>query len=202
MQLLQSLNKHPFLKGKWVLKEGFTVKRVPTDHAGGKWILSYTSYSGQPGNLEVDFNFMFRDLYDSACIFETLTLDNDLLRLAFVVYGGMNRVDWREVTIDRVTVDPDDLGRKLFPVLHNQRIQQDFSPEAYGATLVEECREGFECQEAQRVGIRVGFLNMLQYIYHTGSSILSSISQSCIISQYDIKYSVQTDAGPCSSGSG
>ena len=109
IQLLQSLNKHPFLKGKWVLKggtalnlfifnlprlsvdidlnyigsvereqmkadrptreqackavfsrEGFTVKRVPTDHAGGKWILSYTSYTNQPGNLEVDFNFMFR----------------------------------------------------------------------------------------------------------------------------------------------
>jgi predicted nucleotidyltransferase component of viral defense system len=238
MQLLQSLNKHPFLKGKWVLKggtalnlfifnlprlsvdidlnyigsvdceqmrtdrpkieqackavfsrEGFTVKRVPTDHAGGKWILSYTSYAGQPGNLEVYFNFMFRqplwepqkrgsikigryvaedipvldqhelvagklaallartqsrDLYDSARIFETLTLDNDLLRLAFVVYGGMNRVDWREVTIDTVTVDPDDLGRKLLPVLHKQSIQQDLTPEAYGTTLVEKCREGLQ----------------------------------------------------------
>ena len=238
IQLLQSLNKHPFLKGKWVLKggtalnlfifnlprlsvdidlnyigsvereqmkadrptieqackavfsrEGFTVKRVPTDHAGGKWILSYTSYTNQPGNLEVDFNFMFRqplwepqkrdsirigrdvaenipvldqhelvagklaallartqsrDLYDSARIFETLKLDNDLLRLAFVVYGGMNRVDWREVTIDTVAVDPDDLGRKLLPVLHNQSVQQDLSPDAYGATLVEKCREGLQ----------------------------------------------------------
>ena len=83
-----------------------------------------------------------RDLYDSARIFETLKLDNDLLRLAFVVYGGMNRVDWREVTIDTVAVDPDDLGRKLLPVLHNQSVQQDLSPDAYGATLVEKCREG------------------------------------------------------------
>ncbi|NCN05117.1 MAG: nucleotidyl transferase AbiEii/AbiGii toxin family protein [Spirochaetales bacterium] len=238
MQLLQSLNKHPFLKGKWVLKggtalnlfifnlprlsvdidlnyigsvdreqmkadrpkieqacaavfsrEGFTVKRAPTDHAGGKWILSYISYSGQPGNLEVDFNFMFRqplwepmkkesikigryvaedipvldqhelvagklaallartqsrDLYDSARIFDTLTMDNEFLRIAFIVYGGMNRVDWRTVSIESVAVDPDDLGRKLFPVLHNQRIQQNLSPEAYGATLVEKCREGLQ----------------------------------------------------------
>jgi len=109
MHLMESLNSHPFLKGKWVLKggtalnlfifelprlsvdidlnyigslnreemmidrpkieqacqavfsrEGFIIKRIPTDHAGGKWILSYTSYTGQPGNLEVDFNFMFR----------------------------------------------------------------------------------------------------------------------------------------------
>lgn len=28
--------------------------------AGGKWRLSYQSYTGQSGNLEVDLNFMFR----------------------------------------------------------------------------------------------------------------------------------------------
>ena len=238
MQLLQSLNKHPFLKGKWVLKggtalnlfifdlprlsvdidlnyigsvdreqmkadrpkieqackmifsrEGFTIKRVPTDHAGGKWILSYTSYTNQPGNLEVDFNFMFRqplwapqnrdsikigqyvandipvldqhelvagklaallartqprDIYDSAHIFETLKLDDKLLRLAFTVYGGINSIDWRRVTINRVVVDPDDLGRKLLPVLHNQSLPKNLTPDAYGTTLVEKCKEGLQ----------------------------------------------------------
>lgn len=238
IQLLQSMNKHPFLKGKWVLKggtalnvfifdlprlsvdidlnyigsvdreqlqidrpkieqsckavfsrEGFTIKRVPTEHAGGKWILSYSSYTGQPGNLEVDFNFMFRqplwdplmcnstkigryvaenipvldphelvagklaallartqsrDLYDTVRIFDTLKLDSNLLRLAFTVYGGMNRVDWRSVTIDRVQVDPDDLERKLLPVLQNKSIQQHITPKSYGATLVEKCQEGLQ----------------------------------------------------------
>lgn len=41
-------------------REGFTVKRMPEDHAGGKWILGYQGAFGQPGNLEVDLNFMFR----------------------------------------------------------------------------------------------------------------------------------------------
>ena len=41
-------------------REGFTIKRVPTEHAGGKWRLGYRSYTGQSGNLEVDLNFMFR----------------------------------------------------------------------------------------------------------------------------------------------
>ena len=41
-------------------REGFTVRRVPTEHAGGKWQLRYPSASGQGGNLEVDVNFMFR----------------------------------------------------------------------------------------------------------------------------------------------
>lgn len=107
--LLDVLRKHPYLKGKLVLKggtalnlfffdvprlsvdidlnyvgaedrqtmlderpkieqavkavverEGFTVKRVPSDHAGGKWQLRYTSALGQGGNLEADINFMFR----------------------------------------------------------------------------------------------------------------------------------------------
>ena len=41
-------------------REGFTVRRVPAEHAGGKWQLRYPSASGQGGNLEVDVNFMFR----------------------------------------------------------------------------------------------------------------------------------------------
>ncbi len=109
LHLLNAMNAHPFLKGKWALKggtalnmfvfdiprlsvdidinyigmmdreamlaerpeieqaanavfsrEGFVTKRVPGEHAGGKWRLGYQSYTGQPGNLEVDFNFMFR----------------------------------------------------------------------------------------------------------------------------------------------
>ena len=41
-------------------REGFTVRRVPTEHAGGKWQLRYPNAGGQSGNLEVDVNFMFR----------------------------------------------------------------------------------------------------------------------------------------------
>ena len=41
-------------------REGFTVRRMPEEHAGGKWSLRYQSAAGQGGNLEVDLNFMFR----------------------------------------------------------------------------------------------------------------------------------------------
>ena len=41
-------------------REGFAVRRVPSEHAGGKWRLSYRSFTGQPANLDVDFNFMYR----------------------------------------------------------------------------------------------------------------------------------------------
>jgi predicted nucleotidyltransferase component of viral defense system len=41
-------------------REGMTVRRVPEDHAGGKWLLRFPSSQGYTGNLEVDINFMFR----------------------------------------------------------------------------------------------------------------------------------------------
>jgi predicted nucleotidyltransferase component of viral defense system len=37
-----------------------TVKRAPSEQAGGKWRLSYASALGKPGTLEVDVNFMLR----------------------------------------------------------------------------------------------------------------------------------------------
>jgi len=39
---------------------GIQVRRTPSDHAGGKWRLSYTTVSGRPGTLELDVNFMLR----------------------------------------------------------------------------------------------------------------------------------------------
>ena len=39
---------------------GLTVKRIPSEHAGGKWRLQYASAMGQSGSLEVDVNFLLR----------------------------------------------------------------------------------------------------------------------------------------------
>ncbi len=41
-------------------REGLVVKRVPGDHAGGKWRLTYPAASGRSGNLELDANFLLR----------------------------------------------------------------------------------------------------------------------------------------------
>jgi len=236
LNLLNALNSHPFLKGKWALKggtalnlfkldlprlsvdidlnyvgaldreemlaerpqieraaravfsrEGFTTKRVPDEHAGGKWRLVYQSFTGQSGNLEVDLNFMFRlplwdfqpadsymlwnfqaknipvldihelaagklaallvrgqgrDLFDCHRILNMDDLKRDRLRIAFVVYGGMNRKDWRTVSIENVDFNAAELTRSLIPSLHVRAIKEHGSPADYGARLVKECREG------------------------------------------------------------
>ena len=41
-------------------REGFQVRRVPTEHAGGKLMLRYQGALGDNGNLEVDLNFLLR----------------------------------------------------------------------------------------------------------------------------------------------
>jgi len=41
-------------------RQGIRIKRVPGEHAGGKWRLSYTRVTGQPGVLELDVNFLWR----------------------------------------------------------------------------------------------------------------------------------------------
>jgi predicted nucleotidyltransferase component of viral defense system len=39
---------------------GLRVRRVPSEHAGGKWRLGYTSMTGIGGTLELDVNFLLR----------------------------------------------------------------------------------------------------------------------------------------------
>lgn len=167
-------------------REGFNVRRVPDEHAGGKWPLQYQSFAGQTSNLEVDLNFMFRvplwplvktdskiigtwqakdipvmdiheiaagklaallsrkqarDLFDCHGILKKIDLDRAKLRTAFIVYGAMNRKDWRTVSKDDINFEPDELGRQLIPTLsRNAAIEQKGSAK-YGQKLVTECQE-------------------------------------------------------------
>lgn len=168
-------------------REGFMVKRVPTDHAGGKWRLSYQSHTGDSENLEVDINFMFRQpLWDVAYIdshffgkfqaknipvfnsyelfagklaalfsrdqardlFDTHQLlaqkreiNSEYLRLAFIVYGAMNRKDWRTISLEDISYTVNELKQKLFPVLRQTLVPQEEGLLPYGQKLIEECRD-------------------------------------------------------------
>ena len=166
-------------------REGFSVRRVPSEHAGGKWRLSYPSFTGQPANLDVDFNFMYRqplweinhadshplgnfqakripildlhelaagklaalfsrrqarDLFDCHRILDSDALQRESLRIAFVAYGGMNRKDWRTISVDDVDFDSAELARKLGPILRIRQPREREALSEYSARLAEECR--------------------------------------------------------------
>jgi predicted nucleotidyltransferase component of viral defense system len=167
-------------------REGLRVMRVPGEHAGGKWRLTYVSASGQPGNLELDINFLLRtplwparpsdsrpvgfyrakdvpmldlhelaggklaalfsrtasrDLFDTCELLRRDDLDRVKLRLAFVVYGGANRRDWRTVSPDDVKVDPVELQSQLLPTLHTTTEESPTNVAAWGKKLVSECQD-------------------------------------------------------------
>jgi len=168
-------------------REGFTVRRKPKEHAGGKWLVRYESAYGRSGNLEVDINFMYRvplwpattsdsrpvgtwqatgipvldhhelaagklaallarrqarDLFDSHQILQLDGLDPQRLRVGFVVYGAMNRKDWRTVSAEDVDFDGVELARQLVPTLRVKGAEVQVQTAEYGARLVRKCREG------------------------------------------------------------
>lgn len=168
-------------------REGMTVIRVPSDHAGGKWHLRYASAVNETAMLAVDLNFMFRvplwpvapydsrrvgsyqargipvldlhelaagklaallarhasrDLFDAHGLLREGGLDVAKLRLGFVVYGALNRKDWRTVHVDDVIFDAAELMNELLPVLRTVDAEQLADPATWARTLVNECRQG------------------------------------------------------------
>ncbi len=186
-------------------REGFSIRRMPSDHAGGKWALRYESAFGQGGNLEIDFNFMFRvplwpareaksfaigsygvksipvldihelaggklaallarrkarDLFDAHRLLYSNKLDHGLLRIAFVVYGAMNRKDWRKVSLDDVGLDVREMNRQLIPLLRLSDAETFEEPSRYGERLVTETREALSAVLPMNEG-EMRFLDLL-----------------------------------------
>lgn len=85
-----------------------------------------------------------RDLYDSYRLLECGLLDTDKLRLAFVIYGAINRKDWRTVRIDDVGFKPNDLENQLMPVLQSDALSDIGDRGTWAQRLVDECRAGLD----------------------------------------------------------
>ena len=165
-------------------REDFTIRRMPSEHAGGKWSLRYLTAGGQTSRIDVDVNYMYRvplwpvrpadsrpvgswqatdipvrdihelaagklaallsrrrarDLFDCRQLLSLATLDLCRLRIAFVVYGAMNRRDWRTVAAQEVAFDPRELSGQLLPSLPASAVA-GMDADEYGRMLVEDCR--------------------------------------------------------------
>lgn len=199
-------------------REGFTVRRMPQEHAGGKWSLRYRSAVGQGGNLEVDLNFMYRvplwpvvlsdsypvgtwmtkqipvldihelaagklaallsrrqarDLFDAHRILHLEKLDRDRLRTAFVVYGAMNRKDWRTVSVEDVDFENAELVRQLIPTLRSSESAKQGVIDQYGTRLVDECRQALSAVLPYSEN-EIAFLDLLLDHGKIDSTILTS----------------------------
>ena len=73
-----------------------------------------------------------RDLFDSHQLLNHNDLKQKQLRLAFVVYGAMNRKDWRTVSLQDIDFAADELSHQLLPLFHLKSARGDESPVYYG----------------------------------------------------------------------
>ena len=80
-----------------------------------------------------------RDLFDAHGLLTTAELAPDRLRLAFILYGAMNRRDWRTISLDDVGCDPRELENQLLPVLSNT-VRESLQP-GWAEQMTETCRE-------------------------------------------------------------
>ena len=81
-----------------------------------------------------------RDLFDSRLVQSMDGLDQVRLRIAFVVYGAMNRKDWRTVSGADLDFTADEVARHLLPTLRRGTTGGATRSADYGRALVEDCR--------------------------------------------------------------
>lgn len=81
-----------------------------------------------------------RDLFDAHHLLTQCKLDRDRLRTAFVLYGAMNRKDWRTVSVNDVSFEANEIKHQLLPTLRNDYAGGIGQPDAWARRLVDECR--------------------------------------------------------------
>lgn len=81
-----------------------------------------------------------RDLFDAHQLLTREKFDIQKLRVAFVVYGAMDRRDWREVRIDDVTLDINELRSMLIPMFKLNKEIEHKKIITWSNTLLSECQ--------------------------------------------------------------
>lgn len=82
-----------------------------------------------------------RDLFDAHALLGQDNLDQEKLRLGFVVYGACSRKDWRTVSPEDIRCDHRELQQQLVPVLRQGVVPTGEDTGAWIEQLVHECRE-------------------------------------------------------------
>ena len=81
-----------------------------------------------------------RDLFDTHQLLTRGDLDTTELRLGFVLYGAMNRKDWRTVAIDDVGYDHRELENELIPVVRAEFLAKRKAGD-WAESMIAECRD-------------------------------------------------------------
>lgn len=82
-----------------------------------------------------------RDLFDVHGLLKGVKFERSRLRLGFVVYGGISRRDWREISTNDIRADPVEIERQLLPMLRIGTAPARADIRSWIGKLEEETRE-------------------------------------------------------------
>lgn len=85
-----------------------------------------------------------RDLFDTHLLLTQSRLDDARLRLGFVLYGAMNRRDWREVRASDVALDAKEVENQLIPVIRKDYLADAGKQRQWAERMLKECRLGLK----------------------------------------------------------
>lgn len=190
-------------------REGLIVNKTPSEHAGGSWILRYTSAFGRFDTIKIDVIYMYRvplwspviqdskhvgtllakqvlvldeyelvagklsalfarqtsrDLFDAHALLTKRNMEPERLRLAFVIYGAMNRKDWRTVRIEDIDRAATEFESYLVPLLRKGTFDVSQDSSSWARTLTLECKAALE----QILPLRENELMFLQRLLDAG----------------------------------
>lgn len=120
-----------------------------------------------------------RDLFDVYHLLTNLTLDDEKLRLALVIYAGMNRKK-NLITLrpQDISFDINELKNKLIPLLSKKDLDNMRSISAWAQHLVNQCQKAFERLLPLRQN-EVDFLNCLQQFKELNPKLISNDEDFC-----------------------
>lgn len=96
--------------------------------AGGKFKALFSRHSS-------------RDLFDTYILLQDENLDLKNLRIAFIVYGGMSRVDWRKIRIDDIHYEWAEFKNLLIPMLKKEDLEGFGDSKSWANTILQGCQE-------------------------------------------------------------
>jgi hypothetical protein len=82
-----------------------------------------------------------RDLFDARHLLRLPVLNVKKLRLAFVVYGGMSRKDLRDMEVEDIAADAQEIDRRLVPMLRADLAPARDELVAWTHQLIDDCRQ-------------------------------------------------------------
>lgn len=121
-----------------------------------------------------------RDLFDSHHLLTKWELDSQKLKLAFVVYTGMEKDHWQRISVDNIKFTIKDIRDKLIPVLKTNKAPATNSQavSTWANHLTNECRNALEkivsFQENE-----IEFLERLQEFGEIRPELLSNDTNFC-----------------------